>query len=58
MAIALASPGPIQIGRSRSPPLSLSMTTGVFDDLSSPRLATVTSVMELPLVMPVPFYVP
>jgi hypothetical protein len=43
MAIALASPGPIQMGSTRSPPISSRMTTGVFVERSSPRLWTLTS---------------
>src|SRR5207253_6311978 len=44
MAIALASPGPIQIGNTRVPSISCRMTTGVFDVRSSPRLCTFTSI--------------
>src|SRR5690606_27765235 len=43
MAIALASPGPIQMGRTRSPPTSSRMTTGVLLERSRPRLWTLTS---------------
>jgi len=45
IAMALASAGPIQIGRTRLPSFSLRMTTGVFVVRSSPRWATVTSIM-------------
>src|SRR4029077_4534929 len=44
MAIALASAGPIQIGRTRSPSRSCRMTTGVLVVRSSPRWATRTSI--------------
>jgi hypothetical protein len=47
MAMALASPGPIQIGSTRSPESSCRMTTGVLDILSSPRLWTLTSTSTL-----------
>src|SRR5690606_42048101 len=43
MAIALASLGPIQIGNTLEPSFSWRITTGVFEDRSSPRLCTVTS---------------
>src|SRR6266540_1409331 len=42
MAMALASAGPIQIGSTRSPSCSCSMTTGVLVVRSSPRWATRT----------------
>src|SRR2546428_4159875 len=44
IAIALASAGPIQIGRTRSPSRSCRMTTGVLVVRSSPRWATRTSI--------------
>ena len=48
MAIALASPGPIQMGRIRSVPTSLRITTGVFDVRSNARLLTLTSINRAP----------
>src|SRR3990170_9000837 len=43
MAIALASPGPIQMGSTRLPSSSWRMTTGVLVFRSRPRCATRTS---------------
>src|SRR5690242_3715673 len=43
IAMALASPGPIQIGSTRSPSRSWRMTTGVLVVRSRPRFATRTS---------------
>src|SRR5450759_3059858 len=48
IAMALASPGPIQIGRMRGPPSSRRMTTGAFVPRSSPRCATRTSIIASP----------
>ena len=45
-AIALASAGPIQMGSTRSPSFSWRITTGVFVVRSSPRWATLTSIMR------------
>src|SRR5687767_9715057 len=46
IAMALASAGPIQIGRTRAPSFSRRITTGVLVVRSSPRCATVTSIMR------------
>src|SRR6185312_13023012 len=46
MAMALASAGPIQMGKTRDPSFSLRMTTGVFVVRSRPRWATVTSIID------------
>ena len=45
--MALASEGPIQIGRVRSPCVSCKTTTGVFVERSRPKCATFTSTIIL-----------
>ena len=47
IAMALASAGPIQIGRIRAPDFSRRITTGALVLRSSPRWATVSSIIAV-----------